>query len=122
LVLRCLAKNASDRPRDAIELGEQLLSIPLEQWWDDSQALRWWDLNLPSEEISDSQCDTSVAITCDTHSSPEAGPISETIDLQADALPGDAAVASIPDGVDGVNCDGHDRAASEGQRKEHEGR
>jgi DNA-binding NtrC family response regulator len=122
LVLRCLAKNASDRPRDAIELGEQLLSIPLEQWWDELQAQQWWDLNLPVGEISESQSDTSVTMTSDTRSSPEAGPISETIDLQADALQGDAAVGSVPDGVDGVNCDGHDRAASERQRKEHEGR
>lgn len=122
LVLRCLAKNASDRPRDAIELGEQLFSIPLEQWWDDEQAQQWWDLNLPAGEISDSQSDTSVAMNSDTRSSPEAGPVSETIDLKADAVGSDAAVGSMPDGVNDVTLDGHDLAAAERQRKEHEGR
>ena len=50
LVLRCLAKEPSDRPSDAFELGKQLAALPLEQCWDTEQAQQWWNANLPCGE------------------------------------------------------------------------
>ena len=83
LVLRCLAKDPSDRPLDSLELGKQLASLPLEARWDNEQAKQWWNANWSFAESSISQNDTSVADESDTRPEHETKPISETLDGQA---------------------------------------
>ena len=61
LVLRCLAKNPADRPDSAFELRERLVSIPLEDPWDQRRAEAWWNENVP--EIDDDASTESVSET-----------------------------------------------------------
>jgi DNA-binding NtrC family response regulator len=82
LVLRCLAKDPSDRPLDSLELGKQLASLPLDVVWDNAQASQWWKANLSFAQPSVSQNDTSIAIESDTRSEHEAKPIAESLNLQ----------------------------------------
>jgi serine/threonine protein kinase len=42
ILLRCLAKQPTDRPESAVELGKQLRSVPLTDAWSEDQAKRWW--------------------------------------------------------------------------------
>ena len=61
IIRACLAKEASDRPRDARTLAEQLraIEIPEEYAWRDAQAAAWWRgyqppvpaPNVPSAEV-----------------------------------------------------------------------
>ena len=122
LVLRCLAKNPSDRPSDAIELGQQLASIPIEQWWDQEQAMQWWKHNLPVAKESVSQHDTSVAIDSETHAALEKQPAIENIESNAHAVDGDVTVDLASGEIESVNHGGDGPADPNRRREEHEGR
>lgn len=47
IVLACLAKTASERPRNATELRTRLAACSGFDGWTDEQARRWWDDHLP---------------------------------------------------------------------------
>jgi len=49
IVLQCLAKSPSDRPRDAMTLACALESVPLRERWTRARAERWWDEHSPVE-------------------------------------------------------------------------
>jgi serine/threonine-protein kinase len=46
ILLRCLAKKPADRPASAAEVARALAEIPGEKW-DEEQARRWWQTNVP---------------------------------------------------------------------------
>ena len=82
LVLGCLAKNPSARPANALDLGEHLAELRLEQPWDNRLAKRWWNVNLPAEGKVSSSSDTSFAIRFETSSALETEHASESTLLQ----------------------------------------
>ena len=43
-MLKCLAKNANDRPKTAVQLAQALEWIPTDAWGEE-QAKRWWEMN-----------------------------------------------------------------------------
>jgi eukaryotic-like serine/threonine-protein kinase len=61
LVLRCLSKEPADRPGSALELGEQLASIPFDDPWDTGRAEAWWN-----ENMSDANNDASTESVSET--------------------------------------------------------
>jgi serine/threonine-protein kinase len=48
LLLRCLAKNPSDRPADTLTLASLLAEVPLREAWSKGRAEQWWDAHLPA--------------------------------------------------------------------------
>ncbi|MDH3479975.1 MAG: serine/threonine protein kinase [Gemmatimonadota bacterium] len=48
LVLTCLAKKRDGRPRNALELGRALSSVPGAGAWSADRAQQWWDTHLPT--------------------------------------------------------------------------
>jgi serine/threonine-protein kinase len=56
LVLRCLAKNPTDRPATALELYGLLEEVTLDSPWTVERARRWWDTHLPGRP-GDAPCD-----------------------------------------------------------------
>ena len=128
LVLRCLAKDPSDRPRDAVELGEQLVLLPLQQWrenqqwWDNERAEQWWKLNLPIREHSVALSDTAIAVGSETRSTADIEPIAETSELTAGGISVDATTDLMTDGAEKVAGDGSDLPGSNPLREEFDDR
>jgi serine/threonine-protein kinase len=48
LILKCLAKNPAERPRDMLELSANLSEIPYRDPWSKALAEQWWDAHLPA--------------------------------------------------------------------------
>ena len=48
LILKCLAKNPAERPRDMLELSANLSEIPYRDPWTKAMAEQWWDAHLPA--------------------------------------------------------------------------
>jgi serine/threonine protein kinase/CheY-like chemotaxis protein len=71
LVLRCLAKNPADRPRDGLELAELLATIRFEQPWDNRRAQTWWDVNLPFGDQAASRDETAFVSSSETNAESE---------------------------------------------------
>jgi serine/threonine-protein kinase len=51
LILKCLAKNAKDRPKSAAQLAQMLEWIPTDPWGEE-QARQWWDTNTSTASSS----------------------------------------------------------------------
>jgi serine/threonine protein kinase len=51
LVLKCLAKNAKDRPKSAAQLAQMLEWIPSDAW-SEEQAKQWWNANASAASSS----------------------------------------------------------------------
>lgn len=47
LILSCLEKSPSKRPRSARELGQALRAVAVENDWSEERAARWWSEHLP---------------------------------------------------------------------------
>jgi serine/threonine-protein kinase len=52
LVLACLSKKPEDRPSSAAALDRALAAIDAGKPWDEEQAMRWWQLNLPGPSLT----------------------------------------------------------------------
>jgi hypothetical protein len=50
VILACLARDPSDRPASAAELGKRLGAIDVPRW-DEDRAKEWWDQR-PAESVS----------------------------------------------------------------------
>ena len=48
LILSCLAKDPTDRPRSAADLSQQLAAIPGYGTWTDERARAWWSIHEPN--------------------------------------------------------------------------
>jgi serine/threonine-protein kinase len=46
LIISCLAKDPSDRPRSAIELRASLGEMLEGEPWSESEAMSWWNRNV----------------------------------------------------------------------------
>jgi serine/threonine-protein kinase len=51
LVLACLAKRPSDRPANAVELGDRLGLCDVTSHWTRDDARRWWETRMPPETL-----------------------------------------------------------------------
>jgi tRNA A-37 threonylcarbamoyl transferase component Bud32 len=51
LILKCLAKNAKDRPKSAAKLAQELDWIPTDAWGED-QAREWWETSSSGQEVA----------------------------------------------------------------------
>lgn len=117
LVLRCLAKQPTDRPHDANDLGRQLAQLPIEPSWDNWQAQEWWHVNFPVAENSNSQSDTSVAIDSDTRSAQE----TKSVDMKPQVVEVDTTIDLESDRVEKVNRDRQSLTHSGRRREDYEG-
>jgi serine/threonine-protein kinase len=58
-IMRCLEKNADDRPQTASELAEELVACQFERPWTAERATRWWQTHLPQRLCGDSKAAAS---------------------------------------------------------------
>ena len=56
IVLQCLEKSPENRMQSALELGERLAVVPLDEVWGEQQATAWWREHM--DEIYEQDCDT----------------------------------------------------------------
>ncbi|MEO7987789.1 MAG: serine/threonine-protein kinase [Gemmatimonadales bacterium] len=62
VILRCLAKDPSDRPFGAGELARELSAIGLIEGWTDEDAQRWWDKHLATVFPAPPSTEPTVAL------------------------------------------------------------
>jgi serine/threonine-protein kinase len=63
LLMECLEKDPKKRPQSAVELGERLGSIRLDESWTEVEARRWWSDHLKEDAVPKVSPESPTTIT-----------------------------------------------------------